>query len=86
MKDGQFTFDITLGEISKEYKPGLLSWIKKDRPMEWAMMLTLEEKINPPALKGNIENLKDALSNYKKFILGMVKVFETPKGHTQNLF
>ena len=78
--------DTTLREIGREYKPGLLMWIKKSRPEEWARMLTLEQGINQAALRGDMESLKQGLSNYKELILGAVEVFETPRGQTGNLF
>jgi hypothetical protein len=78
--------DTTLREINKEYKPGLLLWIKKSRPEEWARMLLLEEGINQAALSGDGTGLKQTLSNYKELLLGIVEIFEIPKGQTGNLF
>jgi hypothetical protein len=78
--------ETTLREIGKEYRPGALEWIRINRPEEWARMLTLEEGINQAALSRDMENLKQSLSNYQELILGVVEVFETPRGQTGNLF
>jgi len=67
----------TLLEIGKEYRSGLVGWIKTNRPEDWAGILTLEEEINQAALSGNMESLKQNLSNYKELILGAVEIFET---------
>jgi hypothetical protein len=77
--------DTTLEEIGRGYHPGVLGWMKGNRSQEWNKMVALEEKINRTTLKGDMESLKQALSNYKELILGVVEVFETPKGQG-NLF
>ena len=75
--------DSTLREISSvttvtpadEYKSGLLPWIKKSRPEEWARMLQMEEKINRVAFSGDRASLEDALSNYRGFFSEMMRVY-----------
>jgi hypothetical protein len=63
----------------------VLLWIKKSGPEEWARMLSLEKRVNQDTLRGDVESLKQGLSRYKKLLLRMMEVFETPK--TQgNLF
>lgn len=76
----------TLKEINQSYTPGLVEWVKVNRPDTWTEIRRTEERINQAALKGDIENLKDALLDYKELILGAVKIFETPEGQTGNLF
>lgn len=78
--------DTTLEEVGRGYHPGALGWMKGNRPQEWNKMVALEEKINQAVLSGDGTGLKQALSNYKELILGVVEVFETPKGQTGNLF
>lgn len=76
--------DSTIREINKEYKPGLLPWIKSSGPENWARMLSLGGRINQDALSKDEVMLKDALSDYRGFFSGMMKVYG--KGETLPLF
>lgn len=78
--------DLTLGKIAKGYSPGILPWIKVDRPDDWKRMVGLEGEINERALKEDINELKKALEHYQELIIRMVKKFETPKGKNGELF
>jgi hypothetical protein len=64
----------TLKEIGKEYRPGLIRWLKK-QPDQWERLLTLEGEINKMALCGDLDGLREALSNYQGLIVAMVKEF-----------
>ena len=70
--------DITLGEIEREYHPGTLIYMKRFHPHEWKRMVELEGKINSMALGGNIEGLREALSEYQGLIT-MMKEFKALK-------
>lgn len=64
----------TLKEMGKEYRPGLLGWIREDRE-RWRRLLTLEDRINQAALAKDEEGLKDALSEYRTFFEEMLKFY-----------
>jgi len=58
----------TLMEIGKEYKPGLIRWIR-ERPDLWRQLIALESRINETALSKDDEiTLRDALSDYREFL------------------
>jgi hypothetical protein len=63
----------TLMEIGKEYKPGLIRWIR-ECPDLWRQLIALESRINETALSKDDETiLKDALSDYREFFEEMTK-------------
>lgn len=66
--------DDCLKEIAKEYKPGLLAWLKK-QPDLWVRVLDLEGRINQAALSNNETGLKQELSEYKAFLFAMREDF-----------
>lgn len=67
----------TLQEIGKEYKPGLLPWIRTEyRHTHWEEMFTLEDAVNKAALAGDEAGLKEALSAYRTFFREMVELYE----------
>ena len=66
--------DIALREIAKEYKPGLLAWLKWHSD-QWNRLLQLEDRINQAALAKYEEGLKDALSEYRTFFEEMLKFY-----------
>jgi len=78
--------DLSLEEIARGYQPGVLPWMKADKPKEWNEMIALEKKINDEAVKEDVEGLKETLRRYKVLIQIMVKKFRTPKGESGNLF
>jgi hypothetical protein len=67
--------EITLWEIDKGYRPGLIGWIEgsSDR---WAVLLTLEDRINRAALLEDEIILRDALSEYRGFFEEMPRAKE----------
>jgi hypothetical protein len=74
----------TLLEIGKEYRPGLITWIKENRDL-WARLLAIEARINQAAFAGNQGQLTRALEEYREFFTEMIPRYEG-KGHTLNLF
>ena len=67
----------TLQEIGKEYKPGLLAWIRTEyRHSRWEEMFTLEDAINKAALAKDEARLMTALAAYRTFFEEMVKEYE----------
>jgi len=65
--------DVTLQEIGRQYKPGLIRWIR-EHPDRWRQLITLESRINETALSKDDEIvLKDALSDYREFFEEMTK-------------
>jgi hypothetical protein len=67
----------TLQEIGKEYKPGLLAWIRTEyRHSRWKEMLSLEDEINRTTLAGDETGLKAALSTYKAFFQEVLEIYE----------
>ena len=76
--------DDTLKRINQGYSPGTLRWIKGN-PDRWAVLLTLEERVNKMALGSDTGGLKRALSEYQSLILTMVKEFKTTKRENENL-
>jgi len=70
--------DDTLKRINQGYSPGTLRWIKGN-PDRWAVLLTLEGRVNEMALGSDTGGLKRALSEYQGLILGMVREFKTLK-------
>lgn len=70
-KNPHTLIDQTIREINKEWESGALEWIKVNRPDEWGKILAIEGKINSMALGGNIEGLREALSEYQGLILTM---------------
>ena len=77
--------DTTLREISKEYKPGLLLWIKASRPQDWARLLKIEATINQIALAQDERGLTMTLSDYRKFFHDMISAYQG-KGENLSLF
>jgi hypothetical protein len=67
--------DDCLKKIGKFYMPGLLPWLKKNRPEDWKEFLSLETKINRAALRDNKEGLAHDLKQYKVFVEVMESVF-----------
>jgi hypothetical protein len=67
--------DATLVEIGRDYKPGLLMWLRS-HPDGWARLLQLETTINSTTLAGDEPGLRVALQTYKDFIMEMGKLFE----------
>jgi hypothetical protein len=77
--------DHTLESINRDYQPGTLPWIKGNRPEKWEEMLTLEGKVNEMVLGGNIEGLREALNEYQRIILAMVKEFKKGRERAGNV-
>lgn len=73
--------EATLREIGKEYRPGLIRWIK-EQPDQWGRLLTLEDQINKAALVRDEIMLTGALSEYRDFFTEMVNWYEG-KGEAQ---
>jgi hypothetical protein len=76
----------TLQSIDRNYKPGMLAWLKVKRPGDWQKMIAIEAEINRAAIQGNEAELIIALDEYEGFVLGMVKMFGTRTEETGNLF
>jgi hypothetical protein len=68
--------DITIREITRDYQPGTLAWMKANSPDDWGNMLTLEGKVNEMALGSDTEGLKRALSDYQMLILAAAKEYK----------
>ena len=67
----------TLQEIGKEYKPGLLAWIRTEyRHSKWKELLQLEDQINGAALAGDEKGLRAALEAYKIFFREVISIYE----------
>jgi hypothetical protein len=67
--------DTTLMEIGRQYKPGLIRWLRT-HPDRWRQLLALESRINEVVLsKEDGSTLKDALSDYRSFFEEMVKQY-----------
>jgi len=64
--------DNALQEIAKEYRPGLLVWLKR-QPDRWRQLLTLEDRINQTALSKDDPGLKTMLQAYKDFFQEMLE-------------
>lgn len=64
-----------LVEIAKEYRPGLLAWVKKTTD-RWAKLLEIETSINSTTLAGDEAGLRDALAAYRSFFGEMAVKFE----------
>jgi hypothetical protein len=77
--------DLTLEEITCDYQPGTLPWLKKNRPKEWIRLLEIEGAINHAALSGDEKSLTTALEGYRVFMTKALGMFET-KGMTLDLF
>jgi len=67
--------DATLREIGKEYRPGLIRWIRHDSG-QWSKFLALEGAINQTTLAGDDPGLKAALRAYKDFFREMLEQYE----------
>ncbi len=75
--------ETTLLEIGKEYRPGLIRWIR-EKPDRWTQVLALEDRINRAALAGDDAVLEGVLSEYRAFFSEMVEVYG--RAHTLPLF
>lgn len=62
-------------EIEGIYIPSALSWAQRERPKLAGKMKDLEGKINSAAKAGNIEELKDHLSQWRQTIQSIVYTF-----------
>jgi len=74
-EEGDDLIETTLREIGKEYRPGLIRWIREESD-RWNRLLLLEDRINQATLSKDDPGLKAALSAYKDFIMEMLKSFE----------
>jgi hypothetical protein len=75
---GGIDFDLietTLKEIGKDYRPGLIRWIREE-PDQWTRLLALEDGINRAALSEDEIILRDALSEYRGFFEEMPRAKE----------
>jgi hypothetical protein len=70
--------DDTLKRINHGYSPGTLRWIKGN-PGRWAVLLTLEGRVNEMALGGNLKGLREVLDEYQELTLSMAKEFKATK-------
>ena len=64
----------TLLEIGREYKPGLLAWIRTDQN-RWGRLLDLEDRINRATKSEDEGALTRALGEYRDFLSGMLKSY-----------
>lgn len=71
--------DDALAEIAKEYRPGLLAWLKS-QPDRWSRLLQLEDAINQTTLTGEGAGLRAALAAFKTFIKEMVAAYGEVQG------
>jgi hypothetical protein len=85
LKDPYSSMQQAIEEIDQGYKPGTLEWMKRSRPEDWKRMVAIEAMIKEKALTGDIEELRKALEEYRKFMLVMVKVFSS-EGEEVTLF
>ena len=83
LKDPCFLIEQTLQEIGKDYRPGLVRWMRRESG-QWSRFLTLEDEINAATFVADEQRLKDALSRYQGFFDEMLNVFE--KGEAFPLF
>ena len=86
MNDPHLLIEQALQEIEEWWVAGTLEWMKSSRLSEWHNMIGLEEKINHLAFESDVNGLKRVLSEYKELMLGITRVFQTPKGTTRSLF
>ena len=63
-----------LQEIAREYKPGLLVWLKH-QPDKWVRFLELEVSINQAAFSKDEAGLMNALEAYCLFFQEMTKAY-----------
>jgi len=68
--------DVTLQEIGRQYKPGLIGWIR-ERPDRWQQLIALESRINEVALAQIEVVLREALKAYHLFFEEMMMAYET---------
>jgi len=81
-----FLIDQTLKEINEIWQPGFLNYLKFSRPGEWERVLRLEERINQCVFKGDLNELKKSLSEYRELITGIVKQFRISGKQKELLF
>ena len=67
--------DATLMEIDREYRSGLIRWLK-EQPDRWRELLQLEATINQTCLSGDEVRLRVTLAAYKTFFEEMVLLYE----------
>lgn len=80
LSDPHFHIHMVLGEINERHEPGTLMWAKKERVQEWQKTLTLEGEINKAALLGDVEALKEVLTEYRTLMSSMIGGFKSAKG------
>jgi hypothetical protein len=68
--------DATLREIGREYRPGLIGWIKRESG-QWNKFKALEDEINAASLRGDEQGLEPMLDAYKRFIRDMTEAYES---------
>lgn len=78
--NNSFLIDSTLREVANSYTPGTLRWTKKTRPKDWARLLGDEQRINKAATEGDLVSLRESLSSYHEFILGLSRKFGGKEG------
>ena len=79
LSDPHFHIHMVLGEINERHEPGTLMWAKQERVQEWQKALTLEGEINKAALLGDVEALKEVLTEYMNLMLSMIGEFTSSK-------
>jgi hypothetical protein len=78
-KNPHTLIDQTIREINKEWESGALEWIKVNRSDEWGKILTLEQRVDEMAFRGDLDGLRGALNSYRELILTMVEEFKSLK-------
>ena len=78
----------TLKEINQSYSPGLVEWVKTNRPDTWTEIRRTEEAINRAALSGDRATLEDALFRYQNLFSKKVRSdeqFSLPWGESMQV-
>ena len=78
--------DTALKEINRNYQPGTLEWMRVNRPEEWEKMISLEDRINQAALRGDEEELERVLVDYQILYLKWRGYSKPSQGETLDLF
>jgi hypothetical protein len=68
--------------IEKVWKPKTMSWVEVNKPGEWRKMKKLEEEINDLALRGNMDGLREKLSEREELVAQLVTAFEYLTGRS----
>jgi hypothetical protein len=78
--DDQNLIELPWEEISSWFEKGMVPWIKRHNPPQWAALLDLEEELNEISLSTDQEKIEGVLQRYKDLVFEIRGEYRTRNG------